>query len=143
LKKVERLAAKYGRNRSKEIRTALRFWTSLHRQTTFHVAELVSLIEMLVHDIEQFTGKRWFNDEATGTYVRVLVERLIFHFAPTPERPVPPEINDILTFLLMRYEHQQYDDRVDDRSHALAIFLRDLGSGFRRNIKTWTKKVKS
>src|SRR5262249_27030736 len=64
LKKVERLVAKrrglakhHGQraekwDRSKEIRNALRFWVSLHRQDTLHVQELASLIEMLVHDIE-------------------------------------------------------------------------------------------
>ena len=153
LKKVERLAEKHRRDRSKEIRAALRFWTSIYRKETVHAAELATLIEMLVLDIERYTGKRWMDDPATGTYVRVLIEQLIFHLAPTPkDRPpvppltpelsLPPDIGDILTFLLMRYEHQEYDDRVHDRSQELAIFLRDLGSGFRRNIKTWTRKAK-
>ncbi len=110
------------------------------------MGELVTLIEMLVHDIEQRTGKRWIDDPLTGTAVRELVERLIYHLAPTqPESlTVPPEISEILSFLIMQYENQKYvvwadDVRPDDRSQALAILMRALGSGFKRNRKVWLK----
>jgi hypothetical protein len=143
LSKIGRLEKKYGRNRSEEIRAALRFWVGLHRTDTQHVGELTTLIEMLVHDIERHTGKRWTNDPLTGTAVRKGVDDLIFHLAPTPSEPltVPPEISDIVTFLIMRYENQEGDTyRVDDRSQALAILLRDLRSGFQRNRKIWTRR---
>jgi Ribbon-helix-helix protein, copG family len=146
LGKIGRLAKNHGKNRSKEIRDAIRFWVSLHRQDTKHVGELVTLIEMLVHDIEKRTGKRWVDDPLTGTAVRELVERLIYHLAPTPSERlnVPPEISEVLSFLIMQYENQKYvawaeGVRPDDRSQALAILMRDLGSGFQRNRKIWLK----
>jgi hypothetical protein len=139
LSKIERLAGKHRQDRSKEIRAALRFWVGLYQQDTLHVGKLTGLIEMLVHDIEKRTGKRWIDDPLTGTAVREQVERLIFHLAPTPSQPitVPEAINNVVTFLIMRYENQEFDNRVDERSHALAILLRDLGSGWRRNRKVW------
>jgi hypothetical protein len=143
LEKIGRLAKKHGRDRSKEIRAALRFWVSLYRKDTLHVGELTCLIEMLVHDIERRTGKRWIDDARTGNAVRELVERLIFHLAPTPTKPltVEPEISSVLASLLARYEGQQYDHRIDDRTQALAILLRDLGSGWQRNRKIWMRKA--
>jgi predicted transcriptional regulator len=143
LGRIDRLAAKHGRDRSNEIRAALRFWTALYRKDGVHVGELTILIGMLVEDIEKHTDKKWIEDPLTGTAVRELVGDLIFHLAPTPSEPltVPQEIKDVLTFLKMRYENQEFDFRNDDRSQVLAILMRDIGSGFRRNRKVWMKRT--
>jgi predicted transcriptional regulator len=144
--RIDRLAEARGRTRSEEARHAFRFWTGFHRQDVRHIGQLLALIELLIRDIEKRTGKQWLDDAATGVYVAKLVEELIFHLAPTPPERVtiPPEIREILSLLIIRYENQlyvTYEDRakVDDRIFELETILRDLGSGFQRNRKIWLK----
>jgi hypothetical protein len=138
---IDRLAKRQGKDRSHVVRNALHFWVGQFRPATAHTGELAWMIQMLIEDIERRTGKKWINDPLTGTAVRELVERLIYHLAPAPAKPltVPPEISDALNHLIIRFESPDYSWPMDE---ALDLLRRDLGSGFQRNRKVWLKRNK-
>src|SRR5262249_26126392 len=135
---LDQLAKRHGRSRSEEMRQAFDFWTGFSRKG--HTAELAYLIKLLVDDIERRTHKRWHRDALTGVYVRKLVERLIYHFAPAvdsaKEPDVPPEISEALSLLILRYEHHHHKFVGDSELEM----LHELGSGFQRNRKVWLKR---
>jgi Arc/MetJ-type ribon-helix-helix transcriptional regulator len=155
---IERLAKKRGRNRADVIRSALKHWVGRHQVRTLHTEALTCAIALLADRIEQRTGKKWIEDAVTGAALREQVERLIFHFAPTPAEPavVPPEA-DVVGLVLTMIEHTVQVKGVpavvtfsDDR--GLSEILRDLarqpphglGSGWQRNRTIWERNwVKS
>ena len=147
---IERLAKKRGHNRAAVIRSALKHWVGRHQVRTLHTEALTCAIALLADRIEQRTGKKWIEDAATGTALREQVERLIFHFAPTPTEPavVPPEA-DVVGLVLTMIEHTVLVKGAvsfsDDR--GLWEILRDLarqpphglGSGWERNRTIWER----
>ena len=97
LQKIERLAKKHRRNRSMEIRAALKAHIRQYHRPELHIRALTCMIEILMGQIERYTGKKSIDDPLTGTAVREQIDRLIFHFARTSAEPlkpltVPPEI---------------------------------------------------
>jgi Arc/MetJ-type ribon-helix-helix transcriptional regulator len=148
---TDRLAKKHKRNRSDVIRSAIRHWVGRYQVRTLHTEALTCAIALLADRIEQRTGKKWIEDTVTGTALREQVDRLIYHFAPTPAEPavVPPEA-DVVGLVLTMIEHTVPVKGVpaavtfsDDR--GLSEILRDLarpppqglGSGWRRNRDVW------
>jgi hypothetical protein len=146
LARIDRLATRQKKDRSVVVRDALRFWISQHRLDVAHIGGLTSFIEILIGDIERRTGKRWDRDPLTGAAVRELVADLIFHLAPTPAKPltVPSEIREALSHLIIRYENPPHpaSQVIDERAQALAVLMREIGSGFQRNRKVWLKRKK-
>src|SRR5262249_18414411 len=61
-----------------------------------HIGALMHVIALLVGQIERATEKKWHEDAFTGEALRHAIERLIFHFAPTPDRKmlVPPRVEE-------------------------------------------------
>jgi predicted transcriptional regulator len=151
LNRIGRLADKHGRDRSKEIRDAIRYWARMLEKPARHVGALVCLIAILVRRIEARTGQRWLDDPATGAFVGKLVEKLIFHFAPTstPTEPVaiPPDIAGITGELITIMENLLPRPGVPgvsaelfgDEWATLALIAGDLGSGWDRNRAVWQK----
>jgi len=155
LRAIDRLAKKHKRNRSDVARSAPKHWVGRHQVRTLHTEALTCAIALLADRIEQRTGKKWIEDAVTGTALREQVERLIFHFAPTPAEPavVPPEA-DVVGLVLTMIEHTVLVKGAvsfsDDR--GLLEILRDLarqpphglGSGWQRNRTIWERNwVKS
>src|SRR5215813_13328813 len=101
-KAIEALASKHKSNASKEIRAAVHYWLRLLEKPKMHIGALICFIALLVRRIEAHTGKKWLEDPATGVAVAKLTEQLIFHFAPTPAKPltVPPELESIVGELI-------------------------------------------
>jgi len=79
--------------------------------------------------------------------VREGVESLIFHFAPTPVEPVtvPPDIASITGELITISENlyprpgvpEVPSTLMGDEWAALALIVKDLGSGWQRNRDVW------
>src|SRR5262245_11123240 len=93
LKRLDQLVTKRRRkrqqwDRSREIRAAISYWAKLLEKPEQHTGALICLIAILVRRIEARTGRKWVDDPATGAFVREGIERLIFHFAPTPAKTV-------------------------------------------------------
>jgi hypothetical protein len=153
---VERLAKKYGLTRSGLIRSALGYWVGRSQLSTFHTEQLASAIVVLANWIERRTGKKWIEDAVTGVALREQVGRLIFHFAPTPAKPVkvPPEL-DVVGFLITMIENTVPVKGVppakfsDDRELSEILWALaqqppyGLGSGWQRNRRVWQGKAKS
>jgi hypothetical protein len=150
LDKIGRLAKKHGRDRSKEIRAAVRHWLQLYEKPAWHVSALTCLIAILMRRIEAHTGKRWLDDPITGAAVHQQIERLIYHFAPTPAEPVviPPELDGVVWQLITIAENLHPRPGVPEIPAevfgeewvVLARIIQDLGSGWDRNKGVWQKK---
>ena len=146
-KAIKRLASRHSRAASKEIRAAVHYWLRLLEKPEQHIGALILLIAILVRRIEAHTGRKWNEDPLTGAAVREYVERLIFHFAPTPTERivVPPEIENIAFGLVSVAEDLHPKSGVPQMPlallsedwAALALIVQDLGSGWQRNRKVW------
>ena len=146
-KAIEGLALKHKSNASKEIRTAVHYWLRLLEKPELHIGALICFIAILVRRIEARTNKKWLEDPATGVVVAKLTERLIFHFAPTPAKPltVPPELESIVLELITIAENlsprpgvpEIRPELFGDEWVVLARIIRDLGSGWDRNKDVW------
>jgi len=152
LKRLDQLVTKHKRqrqrwDRSREIRAAIGYWAKMIEKPEQHTGALICLIAILVRRIEARTGEKWIADAATGAFVRELVERLIFHFAPTPTEPVvvPEDIAAIPGELITVAENlyprpgvpEMPSTLLGDEWGALALIVRDLGSGWDRNKGIW------
>jgi Arc/MetJ-type ribon-helix-helix transcriptional regulator len=156
LRRIDQLVTKHRRkrqrwDRSREIRAAVRYWAGLLEKPEQHTGALICLILILVRRIEARTRKKWLADATTATFVRDGVERLIFHFAPTPAKrvAVPPDIASITDELITISENLYPRPGVpemllgdDDEWAALALISKDLGSGWERNRDQWRGKGK-
>ena len=145
-KNIKRLALKNGRDASKEVRAAVHYWLRLLEKPEQHIGALICLIAILVRRIEARSGRKWMEDPATGTFVREGIEQLIFHFAPTPAKPVtvPSDIASIPGELITIAEnlHPQHwpvlpPPLLGGDWDVLALIVRDLGSGWYRNKDIW------
>jgi len=146
-KDIKRLAKKHRGDASKEIRAAVHYWFRLLKKPERHTAALTCLIWILVQRIESRTGRKWTDDPTTGAAVRDGVERLIFHFAPTPVEPVtvPPDIAGVTGELIAITENlyprpgvpELPSALLGDEWAALALIVKDLGSGWDRNRAVW------
>jgi hypothetical protein len=154
LKRLDQLVTKRRRkrqrwDRSREIRAAVGHWAKLLEKPEQHIGALICLIAILVRRIEARTRKKWVEDPTTAAFVRGGVEDLIFHFAPTPVEPVtiPPDIAGIPGELITIAENLYPRPRVPevpsallgDEWAALALIVKDLGSGWGRNRAVWQK----
>jgi hypothetical protein len=152
LKRLDQLVTKHRRgrqrwDRSREIRAAVGYWANLLEKPERHTGALICLIAILVRRIEARTGRKWIEDPATGAFVGEGVERLIYHFAPTPAEPVtgPPDIAGIPGELITVAENLLPRPGVPevpaalfgDEWAALALIAKDLGSGWQRNKDIW------
>lgn len=143
---LERLAKRHRRSLSQEIQRGLDDWIGRSTKPKPHIGALMHAIALLVGEIERTTGENWHEDAFTGKAVRHAVERLIFHFAPTPDSaiPVPPRIKQAA----MRSQTAAYVGTSQANliitliENAPAMLpdewgfwkvLRDLGSGVKRN----------
>jgi hypothetical protein len=155
LKRLDQLVAKHRRkrqrwDRSREIRAAVGYWAKLIEKPEQHTGALICLIAILIRRVEARTRRKWHTDATTGAFVRELVEHLIFHFAPTPTGPVavPDDIARIPSELIMIAENLYPRPGVPevpstlfgDEWAALALIVRDLGSGWQRNKDIWLRK---
>jgi len=153
LKRLDQLVAKHRRkrqrwDRSREIRAAIGYWAKLIEKPEQHTGALICLIAILIRRIEARTRRKWHTDPSTGAFVRELVEQMIFHFAPTPTEPVavPDDIAGIPWELITVAENLYPRPGVpevpstlfDDEWAALALIVRDLGSGWQRNKDIWS-----
>jgi hypothetical protein len=148
--RIQRLAKHHDWACSKEIRVAVGYWVRLLHKPEWRTAALLCLIAILIKRVEQRTGRKWIEDPLTGAAVRENVERLIFHFAPTPAEPVsvPPELASIAGELITIAENLYPRPGVPvipaallgDEWQTLALIVRDLGSGWQRNRKVWEMK---
>jgi hypothetical protein len=153
---LENLAKRNKRDLSPEIRDALYYWLYRSGRPQLHVGSLTSLIEVLVTQIEEFTHKRWIDDPLTGVAVRKLVDDLIRHFAPEPNKPVtlPRAARHILDGVIALADQMRRDLRkqkglpdlylhitapgapgpvVGMQGSVLAQIMTDLGGGLVRN----------
>jgi hypothetical protein len=147
MKALEALASENGSNVSKEIRAAVHYWLRLLEKPARHIGALICFIAILVRRIEARTGKTWLNDPATGAAVCREIERLVFHYAPTPTDPVviPPEIENITGELITIAENlvprpgvpEMRPELFGDEWVVLARIVKDLGSGWDRNKAAW------
>jgi hypothetical protein len=147
LKRLDQLATKHKRDRSREIRAAVGHWAKLLEKPEQRIGALTSLIAILVRRIEARTRRKWIEDPGTAAYVREGVESLIFHFAPTPVEPVtvPPDIASITGELITISENlyprpgvpEVPSTLMGDEWAALALIVKDLGSGWQRNRDVW------
>jgi len=157
LRRLDQLVTKHRRerqrwDRSQEIRAAVRYWAGLLERPERHTGALTCLILILVRRIEARTGKKWLEDPTTATFVRDGIERLIFHFAPTPAKRVviPPDIAAISGELISITENlcprpgvpEVPSTLMGDEWAALALISKDLGSGWARNRNQWRGKGK-
>jgi len=143
---------KHKRDRSQEIRAAIGHWLRLFEKPERHVGALVCLIALLVKRIERRTGRRWIDDALTGDVVRKAIERLIFHFAPTPAKPVtvPSDLDGITGELITIAENlcpqpglpDVPPNLFGDDWAPLALIVRDIGSGWERNRAAWQREAK-
>jgi hypothetical protein len=146
-KAIDALASEYRGNVSKEIRAAVHYWLRLLEKPQRHVGALICFIAILVRRIEARTGKTWLGDPVTGAAVCKEIERLIFHFAPTPAKPVtiPPDIESITGQLITIAENlhprpgvpEMRPELFGDEWVVLARIVKDLGSGWDRNKNVW------
>jgi len=149
-KAIEELASKHNTNASREIREGVHYWLRLLEKPKLHVGALTCFIAILIRRIEARTRKKWHEDAATGLAVAKLVEKLIFHFAPTPAEPptVPPEIENIVGELITIGENlsprpgvpEMRPELFGDEWVALARIVKDLGSGWDRNKEIWSRR---
>jgi hypothetical protein len=146
-KAIKRLASRHGRTASAEIRAAVHYWARKLEKSERHNGALICLIEILVRRIEARTGQKWIEDPATGVFVLKGVEHLIDHFAPMSVEPVtiPADIEGI-PFELIAIAENLYPRRgvpevpaarLGDDWAALALIVKDLGSGWERNKNVW------
>ena len=152
LKRLDQLATKHGRDRSREIRAAIGHWAKLLEKPEQHIGALTCLIAILVRRIEGHTRRRWIDDARTAACVRENIEQLLFHFAPAPVEPVsvPPDIASIAGELISVAENLYPRPGVPevpstlfgDEWAALALIVKDLGSGWQRNRAVWEKGTK-
>jgi hypothetical protein len=135
-KAIKRLAAKRGRDASKEIRAAVDYWIRILEKPALHNGGLICLIAILVRRIEARTGRKWTEDPSTGTFVREGVERLILHFAPTSvgQLTVPPDIAGIAGELITIAENLVPRPGVPEIPSDL---VGDDWADWRRSSKTW------
>jgi predicted transcriptional regulator len=152
---IERLAKKRGKKRSDVIRSALRHYVGRFQIRTGHTEALTCAIALLADRVEAVTGRKWIEDAVTAKALREQTERLIFHFAPTPAKPVavPPEA-DVVGFIITMIENAVPTGGLppvtfsDDRglSEILHNLARQpphgLGSGWQRNRAIWQGKAK-
>src|SRR5262249_1312132 len=137
-KAIEGLALKHKSNASKEIRTAVHYWLRLLEKPKLHIGALICFIAILVRRIEARSKKKWLEDPTTGVSVAKLTERLIFHFARTPAKPltVPPELESIFLQLITIAENLSPlpgvpvipPELLGDEWAVLARIVKDLGS---------------
>jgi predicted transcriptional regulator len=161
---IDRLAKERGQKRSGVIRNALKHWVGRYQVRTLHTEALTCAIALLADGIERATGKKWIEDPVTAAALREQAERLIFHFAAAPSKPVtvPPEA-DVVGFLISIIENIIITNEVkaernlnlppitfkDDRglSEILQALSRPpphgLGSGWRRHQAVRQKGAKS
>jgi hypothetical protein len=149
--RIQRLAKRHGLDCSKEIRAAVGYWVKLvYPKPDWRTAALLCLISILIKRVEQRTGRKWIEDPLTGAAVCKNVESLIFHFALTPAEPVnvPPELASISGELISIAENLSPRPGVPaipaavfgDEWEALALIIKDLGSGWQRNRSIWEGK---
>jgi hypothetical protein len=146
-KAIESLASKHKSNASKEIRAAVHYWIRLLEKPQKHIGGLICFIAILVRHIEARTRKTWLTDAATGAAVAREIEQLIFHYAPTPAKPVviPSDIGNIVWELISIAENlrprpgvpELQPELLGDDWVVLARIVEDLGSGWDRNKDVW------
>ena len=160
-----RLAEKHRRSLSQEMQSALDFWVGRYVRPKPHIGALTHAVALLVDGIEQKTGRRWTTDAFTGAAVRHGIEYLVFHFAPIPDglSAVPANVEKFAASMPLRARerHRTPAGFGEDRAFALISqienapaeekplglrftdergfwqILRDLGSGWERNRKSW------
>jgi hypothetical protein len=145
LKELEKLAGKRRLSVSMLVRAAITSWVLRHRKHRGHIEALAGMVALLVAEIERHTGKRWISDPETGMAVRELVDRLIFHFAPTPTDPVtvPDKVRAIPGMVISMIENAAPPSRElghiwhGGADSELATIRRELGSGWKRNRAQW------
>jgi len=165
---LERLAKRHHRSLSQEIQRGLDDHVVRYIHPRPHIGALMHAIALLVGEVERATGENWHENAFTGEAVRHAIERLIFHFAPTPDgkMPVPPRVEEAA----MRMPPPMRDRArtaanvgtaqagmiitlvenapASDKPARLAFpdewgfwqILRDLGSGWKRNRAIWLPK---
>ena len=146
-KAIKALASKHKSNPSKEIRAAVHYWGRLLEKPERHVGVLICFIAILVRRIEARTGKRWLDDPVTGAAVAKLTERLIFHLAPTPAKPltVSSDLESIVGELITIAENlsprpgvpELRPELFGEEWVVLARIVKDMGSGWDRNKDVW------
>jgi Ribbon-helix-helix protein, copG family len=159
-REIERLAKKHGLSRPGLIRTALGHWVGRFEGRTLHTETLADAVVLLADQIERRSGKKWIEDAVTGVALRKQVERLIYHFAPTPAKPVPPEAEvvppelDVVGWIITMIENTvpvkgvppmifSNDQRLSETLRALARQPPyGLGSGWQRNRAARQGKAK-
>jgi hypothetical protein len=146
-KAIEALVSKHKSNASKEIRAAVHYWLRLLEKPQMHIGALTCFIAILVRRIEAHTGKKWLEDSVTGVAVAKLVERLIFHFAPTPAEPltISSELENVVGELITIAENlsprpgvpEMHPELFGNEWVVLARIVKDMGSGWDRNKDVW------
>src|SRR5262245_5583633 len=128
---IEGRAKQNKRSLSEEIRDALYYWLYRSARPHLHIGSLTSLIEMLVTQIEEFTGKRWLDDPLTGAAVRELVGELIRHFAPKPSKPVSiaRDLSRIVDGVIVLAERMQRDLKQHKKKELPDLYLHITASG--------------
>jgi len=165
---LERLAKRHRRSLSQEIQRCLDDWIGRYTKPKLHISALAHAIALLVGEVERATGENWHEDAFTGEALRHAIERLIFHFAPTPDgkMPIPPRVEKAAIRMPppMRDRARTAADvgtaqagiiitlienaPASDKPAGLAFpdewgfwqILRDLGSGWKRNRAIWLPK---
>jgi hypothetical protein len=149
--RVERLAKRHKRSCASEIRIAVGYWGQLiHKPDELWISALILFIALLIKRVEARTGRKWIEDPLTGVAVREGVKDLIFHFAPASAEPVtvPPELASISGELITIAENLYPRPGIPavpaaafgDEWEALALIIKDLGSGWQRNRSIWEGK---
>jgi hypothetical protein len=144
---IQSLADRHDWDCSKEIRSAVGYWVNLMHQPEWSTAPLLCLIAILIKRIEHHTGKKWIKDPTTAAAVREGINQLILHFAKAPAEPVtvPPELASIAGELITIAENLLPRRGIPiipaaafgEDWEALALIIKDLGSGWDRNKDVW------
>jgi hypothetical protein len=145
LMELKKLAGKHRLRLSVLVRAAITSWVLRRRKHRGHIEALADSVALLVAEIERHTGKRWISDPETGVAVSEEIERLAFHFAPTPTDPVtvPDEVRAITGMVISMIENAAPPSR--ELAHIwhtgadpeLATIRREFGSGWKRNRARW------
>jgi hypothetical protein len=136
-----------------------------------HIRALAHAVTLLAMLIERITGERWCDGAFTGGALRRGIETLMLHFAPTPDGEVavprqveeaagrfqPPlresyrnpallgqiEAGSIITSIEIAPSSKEVPVLFSTDPYGFWQILRDMGSGWKRNRKIWSKETDS
>ena len=167
---LEREAKRKGHSLSQEIEIRLDSSLRKGPDTPAHVKALAQAVTLLTRNVERATGQHWHADAFTGDALRQAIDFLLSHFAPVLEGQLvlPPKVQEATARVQPELRESYGNSRSFGLMEAGMVIgmienapgkhapvpgidfpdpwgygqiLRDIGSGWKRNRKTWNREV--